>query len=272
MCRNKKLHEVEHTDAEEIILYTVNNDLNSREWNVNIQINDEPIICKIDTGAQVNVIPVSCINRRKRKNIQINPTNIKLTGYGGNKIEVMGKVTVRVKYKNKRKNVDFYVTNSNNDKPLLGLPTCEEFGIITITEEIKQKETKDIDDIKEKYKDIFEGLGCVPHKYDIKIDPNAIPKISQPRKIPLNLRNQLKAELGRMCKLKVIEKVSYPTEWLNPIVIVEKPGKQLRICLDPRELNKAIKREHYQLPTVEEIASRLAGAQVFSTLDANSGF
>lgn len=75
-----------------------------------------------------------------------------------------------------------------------------------------------------------------------------------------------------MCKLNVIKQVKHPTEWVNPLILVEKPGKKLRICLDPQELNKAIKREHYQLPTIEEIASRLADAKIFSSLDANAGF
>ena len=46
----------------------------------------------------------------------------------------------------------------------------------------------------------------------------------------------------------------------------------LRICLDPKDLNKAIQREHYPLPTIEDIATRLHGAKVFSVLDVNKGF
>ena len=46
----------------------------------------------------------------------------------------------------------------------------------------------------------------------------------------------------------------------------------LRICLDPRDLKKAIKREHYQLATFDEIASRLTGATRFTKLDANKGY
>ena len=55
--------------------------------------------------------------------------------------------------------------------------------------------------------------------------------------------------------------------------MVEKPKtKKLRICLDPRNLNKAIQREHFQLPTLEDITTRMSGAQVFSKLDANHGY
>ena len=50
-----------------------------------------------------------------------------------------------------------------------------------------------------------------------------------------------------------------------------KPNK-LRICLDPRDLNKAIRREHYQMPTVEEVATRLSQAKKFTVVDAKDGF
>ena len=44
------------------------------------------------------------------------------------------------------------------------------------------------------------------------------------------------------------------------------------MCLDPRNLNKAIRREHFKLPTREEVMAQLAGAKVLSKLDAKSGF
>ena len=44
------------------------------------------------------------------------------------------------------------------------------------------------------------------------------------------------------------------------------------VCLDPRDLNKAIQREHYPMKTVEEVAAQLSDAKVFSVLDATSGF
>ena len=61
---------------------------------------------------------------------------------------------------------------------------------------------------------------------------------------------------------------------MNSLVVVEKPKTgNLRLCLDPRHLNKAIQqREHFHLPTIEDISTRLTGAKVFSTLDANHGY
>ena len=60
---------------------------------------------------------------------------------------------------------------------------------------------------------------------------------------------------------------------MNAMVAVEKKNTdKLCICIDPRPLNKAIKHEHYSLPTIEQITMRLSGAKYFSTLDARSGF
>ena len=69
----------------------------------------------------------------------------------------------------------------------------------------------------------------------------------------------------------IIQKVDGPTAWVNSMVANEKRCGKLRICIDPRDLDKAILREHYQLPTQQEITSRLTGAKYFSKLDATSG-
>jgi hypothetical protein len=68
-----------------------------------------------------------------------------------------------------------------------------------------------------------------------------------------------------------IEKVAQPTDWVNSMVTVIKPHKT-RICLDPRNLNEAVKREHFPLPTIVEVTARMPIAKVFSVLDAKSGF
>ena len=56
------------------------------------------------------------------------------------------------------------------------------------------------------------------------------------------------------------------------MLVVSKPSTdaegetKLRICLDPRDLNFAIKREHFPMPTIEEITTRLNGTKLFSVL------
>ena len=56
------------------------------------------------------------------------------------------------------------------------------------------------------------------------------------------------------------------------MVPVQKSNGKLRICVDLRKLDGAVKRARFVLPTLEDIAPKLAGAQYFSKLDASSGF
>ena len=56
------------------------------------------------------------------------------------------------------------------------------------------------------------------------------------------------------------------------MVTVVKANGDVRICIDPKDLNKAISREHYPMKTVEEVVANIQNAKVFSKVDATSGF
>ncbi|XP_075749317.1 uncharacterized protein LOC142814443 [Rhipicephalus microplus] len=101
---------------------------------------------------------------------------------------------------------------------------------------------------------------------------DAVPVVQPARRVPIALKGRLRQELQRMEKASIIVKVDEPTEWVSPLVVVHKKDGTLRICMDPRAVNRSIKREHYPIPSREDIESELAGAQYFSRLDANSGF
>ena len=66
-----------------------------------------------------------------------------------------------------------------------------------------------------------------------------------------------------MVDLGIITQVTEPTEWVSSLTYPHKPNGSLCICLDPHGLNKAIIREHYKAPTLEEISHKLSGATAF---------
>ena len=69
----------------------------------------------------------------------------------------------------------------------------------------------------------------------------------------------------------IIGKETKTTEWISSLVAVKKPWK-LRMCIDPRDLNRAIKRPKCQMPTVDEVLPKLSREKVFKVLDAKDGF
>lgn len=63
-----------------------------------------------------------------------------------------------------------------------------------------------------------------------------------------------------------------PTDWVSRMVLATKKSGKLRVCIDPRPLNKALKRERYPLPIMEDILPNLANAKLFSKLDLTDAY
>ena len=77
-----------------------------------------------------------------------------------------------------------------------------------------------------------------------------------------------------MVKNNLIAKIQEgePTAWVKSLVFRRKPNGKLRLCLDPKDLNAAIEREHHVTPTLEEILPKLSVAEMFSIVDAKCGY
>ena len=82
----------------------------------------------------------------------------------------------------------------------------------------------------------------------------------------------MEKELERLENLDIIEKVTGPTPWVSPIVVVPKSTVEVRLCVDMREANKAVKREKQLMTTIDDLVADLNGATVFSKLDLSSGY
>ena len=124
----------------------------------------------------------------------------------------------------------------------------------------------------DEFDDAFKGIGQLQREHHISVDPAIQPVIHPPRRVPLALQPKLKKKLESLVKSGIIEKRDEPTDWVNSLLIVEKKDGSLRLCLDPRDLNKAIKREHFAIPTCEDILPKLHGRKVFSIIDMKDGF
>ena len=63
------------------------------------------------------------------------------------------------------------------------------------------------------------------------------------------------------------------SDWVSLIVVVpKKSGKDVRICVDLREPNKAIKREKHIMPTLDDPISDLNGSSCFSKIDLTAAY
>ena len=125
----------------------------------------------------------------------------------------------------------------------------------------------------ERFPQLFEGLGKLQGCYRIKLRDGAAPHaLSTPRRVAIPLLRSVELELKRMEDMGVIVKIQEPTDWCTGMVVVPKPNGKVRICVDVTNLNQSVQRERHPLPAIDQILAQLAGAKVFSTLNANSGF
>lgn len=171
-------------------------------------------------------------------------------------------------YKGKYSLIEFEVVDHEVPN-ILGLPRCTAMKPVKRIDSIHQTP----EDIFEEFKYLFNGLGCITcTNHHIEVDATYSPVVNPPCRVLVLLKWRVQDEIKRMEQLGIVEKVREPTNWVNSMVVATKPNGKLQICIDPRDLNKAIKCEHYQMKTIEEVITQMPNAQVFSVLDTSSGF
>ena len=147
--------------------------------------------------------------------------------------------------------------------PLLGRESSVALGIAALINDVQS------------YPQLFKELGEMPLLYKINLEPDSQPYAVQfPRGVSVPLMPKVKRELDRLesLDLEVIKKITVPTDWCAPMVVVPKSNDQVKICVDFTRLNQAVKRERHILPTVDHVLAQMSGATIFSKLDVNSGF
>ena len=131
---------------------------------------------------------------------------------------------------------------------------------------------KTVEDLKKLYPNSFDRLGSLKEAYNIRVDPTVKPATHARRKVPIESKEAIDKELDYLIEEEIITEQVEPTLWVSSVTFPRKPNGEVRVCLDPSNLNKAIIREHHKPMTVEEIAHELAGATVYTKADALKAF
>ena len=96
-----------------------------------LMLEDIYIDFKLDTGAECNILPKHIVDRLN--NCHIQPTNMQLKSFGGYSLDTVGKCRVNCKLTKSEEPItlEFYVIR-NKVKPLLGLESCLNLGLVTV--------------------------------------------------------------------------------------------------------------------------------------------
>ena len=253
----------EFDDSQDFFIGTVDCVNREAAWFVHLDICGSDIPFKVDTGADISVISQSVWESLTNKPT-LKPTEIKLNCFNG-PLKAKGEFTTITR----RGNVDFrfkiVVVETRNTSCLLARDVATKMGLVIHVDETKGEADTSVPGPS------VGLLKTQPVKISLRENetPFCIPVA---RRVPFPLMEPVKREIKCMMHAGVIREVTEPTSWCAPMVPVVKKSGKIRICVDLKQLNKAVRREHYSLPSLEDIAPKLAGATCFSTLDAESGF
>ena len=227
-------------------------------------MNGASIQFKMDTGAEVTAISKQTYEALKKPKLA--EANRILYGPSRTQHNVIGAFDATLSSSKKAVEQTIFVVDGLKTN-LLGLPAIKALKLVV------RMDTTESEEILQKFPTLFQGLGKMEDEYEIKLKPDAKPYLLMaPRNTPMPQRPKVQEELARMESLGVIAPVDDPTPWCAGMVVVPKKSGNLRICVDLKPLNESILREVFPLPKVDDTLAQLAGAKVFSKLDANSGF
>ena len=237
----------------------------AKEIYTEMTIDDKPVKFQVDCGVSTNILSdkyvYACGMAQKSS-----PSGRRQSRYATGKT---------------RYSVEFIVVNGDL-LPLLGARVAQQMKLISVNEE---KFTKVASPAKTRQSDVNHlttaeeivqkydcPLGALPGTVHLEVDPDVTPVITPVRRVPIALKESLKQELDRYVNMGILEPVEEPTTWVSGIAVAKKKSGALRICIDPRPLNKVLRRETFQPTVLDEILSDLAQVKVFSTVDLQSGY
>lgn len=180
------------------------------EWIVPITVNYTIMPFKPDTGAQANLMSEADYRQLSVKS-KMYPARTRVRGYTGERVPVKGRCVVTFEHRGQRLKAQLLIV-AQEVQPILGLKACENLNLVKRVYVVASQPQGDQHPFMEEYRDVFEGLGCLPGEHKIHIEESVAPVVRACRKVPFALREKLKEELARMEKLKVIQKVDEPTD------------------------------------------------------------
>ena len=225
----------------------------------------------LDTGASANLISTHDLDINQ---LQLTTPGRVFTMWNGTVQRSAGSAVIRVYNPKTKQSHDLkFDIVSERLTPILGNTAVQSMGLITMEtglyESVAAVTTPKVKEgYMRAYPQVFDPpVGTLEGEIDLQVEQSVQPTVLPARQVPVALRQPFKEELVRLQKLQVIEPVSSPTDWVSQAVVIHKKNGSVRVCIDPRPLNYALKRKRYHLPTFDEVLPELADAKVFSKLD-----
>uniref|UniRef100_A0ABD2VUW4 Reverse transcriptase domain-containing protein n=1 Tax=Trichogramma kaykai TaxID=54128 RepID=A0ABD2VUW4_9HYME len=205
----------------------------------------------IDSGSKHNITTDKTWEYLKSQKVQAfnqkkNPNQV-LKPHGSNKsLTIIGSFETKISLNGKNLSTKIYVIKDGS-RNLLGKNTVIAVGVLKLRINVNNISTE-----FPKFKNI---------SVEIPIDRKEKPVMQPHRRIPIPLKEKVNSKLEEF-QNSIIEEVKGTSKWVPPMVPILKENDEVRICIDMRRANAAIKRENHPQPTM--LLPNLRGAKYFS--------
>ena len=241
-------------------------------WTATVEVDNVNLEMEIDTGSAKSIIGKDTFSRFFSDK-QLNKKAPVLTTYSGKELPMKGTLEVTVKHDQQTHQLELLVADVTGQPPILGREWLSRVKI-DWTRVLHVSKTKQLDEVLAKHEPVFEnGLGTMTQfKAKLHLKPHSSPRFMKARPVPFAVRPKVEAELERLEKDGVLEKVTY-SEWGSPIVVVPKKGGKVRICGDYKTtVNPCLDVDQYPLPKASDLFTTLSGGKIFSKLDLTQAY
>ena len=228
----------------------------------------------VDTDAFADTLDEVTFNEINRSlQIKLQPPTKCLFAYGSkSQLAVLGKFNATLVFKGRHLTSTVHVLPGNNGS-LLGYKTATSLGVIDLHVNHVEAHMPEHERLIQQHPNLFKGIGNLKGvEVQLHVDKEVPPIAQRARRIPFHLCKHVEKELAHLEEQGIIEDVEGPTPWVSPLVIIPKKNGEVRLCVDMRMANRAIRRERHPTPTTDDLIHTLNGATVFSKLDLRSGY
>lgn len=211
----------------------------------------------VDCGAEVIII-----SKKHTQNVELEEFYVTLHMWNKETSKTFGKIRMIVRNTENRKkyNMEFQVVKEKGT-PLIGKNAAEAMKLITVKyDNFRLLHNVAAKNLVSEFNDVIttddNALDTLPGTVRFYVDRKTEPKFVTPKRVPICLKDKLKEKLENMVNTGVIAEVDEPTEWVSQMTINMKKNKYTRVCLDPEALNRALKRDVYPMPVIDDVFFR----------------
>ena len=270
----KRVHQVEEVESDYAFIVSQISENYSSDSTINVAVGEVDMPMIIDSGASCNILGREQWEKLKSNNVQCvsSKESKTLYAYGSTTpLEVAGTFKATVAVGNEQVENEEFVVINGKGQSLLGRETALKLNVLRLGPSINVINDQGI---LEQYPEVTTFYGKLKNfQLKIPLDDTVTPVVLSVRCVPYQLREKLENKLKELEQLDIIEPVSGPCDWVSAVVCVPKSGgKDIRLCVDMRRGNLAVKRERFPIPTIDEILQDLNQSCVYSKLDLRMGY